>query len=478
MRIYFLGICGTAMGNAALLLRSLGHTVTGVDENVYPPMSDVLAKAGVRIRSGYDSRLLEAEAPDLVVVGNALSRGNPEVEWLLSKRRVPMTSLPELLSRFVLSGRRTVVVSGTHGKTTTSAMTAYLLRESGRSPGYFIGGVPRDLPAGAELGEASDPFVIEGDEYDSAFFDKRGKFIHYRPEILVVNNIEFDHADIFRDLEDIQRSFSHLYKLVPAEGWILVNGDDPNCPRPESVPWTRLLRVGMGEVNDLRIRDFREDGDGTAFRLVWRGRDWAEVAWLQPGEFNARNAAMAALASALAVHPEDPLRFPLQALARFCGVRRRLEPLHGSSDIRVFEDFGHHPTAIGQTIMALQRRFSGAEICAVVEPRSNTMRGRRLQDALIAALRHADSVIMGVVNRGDRLPENQRLDTFHVAECLRKTGTDAVAVRENAAILEELARRDQAGRDAPRVVVFFTNGSFDGVPRDYAESLKVLVNHP
>ena len=326
------------MGNAALLLRSLGHTVTGVDENVYPPMSDVLTEAGVSVRSGYDPRHLEGDAPDLVVVGNALSRGNPEVESLLSRRSFPMTSLPELLSRFVLSGRRTVVVSGTHGKTTTSAMAAYLLRESGRSPGYFIGGVPRDLPAGAHLGESHDPFVIEGDEYDSAFFDKRGKFIHYRPEILVVNNIEFDHADIFRDLADVQRSFSHLYKLVPADGWILVNGDDSNCPRAEAVTWTRLLRVGMGEENDLRIDDFREDEDGTAFRLVWRGREWVEVSWLQPGEFNARNAAMAALASALSVHPEDPLQFPLQALSRFRGVRRRMEPLHCTPDVSVFED--------------------------------------------------------------------------------------------------------------------------------------------
>ncbi len=466
------------MGNAALLLRSLGHTVTGVDENVYPPMSDVLAEAGVRIRSGYDPGVLEKESPDLVVVGNALSRGNPEVEWLLSKRSIPMTSLPELLSRFVLSGRRTVVVSGTHGKTTTSALAAYLLRESGRSPGYFIGGVPRDLPAGVDLGESCDPFVIEGDEYDSAFFDKRGKFIHYRPEILVVNNIEFDHADIFRDLTDVQRSFSHLYRLVPADGWILANGDDSNCPRAEAVPWTRLVRVGMGEENDLRIQDFHEDGEGTAFRLIWRGREWAKVSWLQPGEFNARNAAMAALASALAVHPEDPVQFPLQALSRFGGVRRRMEPLHGTPEVAVFEDFGHHPTAIEQTLKALRRRFPGTEIYAVVEPRSNTMRGRHLQEPLIAALKNSDCVVIGVVSRGDRLPEHQRLDTFHVAECLRKTETDAVAVRDNAEILEELARRDQVGRGLPRVVVFFTNGSFDGIPRRYADSLKVLVNQP
>ncbi len=459
------------MGNAALLLRSLGHSVAGVDENVYPPMSDVLAKAGIEIRKGYDAVALEADNPDLVVVGNALTRGNPEVEWLLNHRGAPMTSLPELLSRFVLEGRRTVVVSGTHGKTTTSALTAYLLKAAGRSPGYFIGGVPRNLVDGAALGDLRDPFVIEGDEYDSAFFDKRGKFIHYRPEILVVNNIEFDHADIFRDLADVQRSFAHLFKLVPANGWILVNGDDPNCPSAEAVPWTKLLRVGMGERNDLRIADFREDGERIEFLLIWRGREWARVTWSHGGEFNARNAAMAALASALSLFPEDPVRFPLESLAGFQGVRRRMEPLHASPDTAVFEDFGHHPTAIGQALASLRRRFAGAEICAVVEPRSNTMRGRRLQEGLIEALTGADQVLLGVVNRGERLPAHERLDTAHVAARLREAGSDAVAVKDNGDILEELAKRNGAGGVSCRVVVFFTNGSFDDVPRRFAESL-------
>ena len=227
MRIYFMGICGTAMGNAALLVKEQGHEVLGCDAAVYPPMSDVLADAGIEVLDGFDAARLAGLEPDQVVVGNAMSRGNPEVEWLLDQSEITFISLPELFHDTVLPKRCPVVITGTHGKTTTSTITAYLLERSGAKPGWLIGGVPHDLPGGAKLGEGK-AFVIEGDEYDSAFFDKRSKFIHYRPQIAILNNLEFDHADIFRDLEDVQRSFRHFLRVIPASGYALVNGDDPN----------------------------------------------------------------------------------------------------------------------------------------------------------------------------------------------------------------------------------------------------------
>ncbi len=471
MRVYFLGICGAAMGNAALLLKSLGHEVSGSDENVYPPMSDVLAEAGVSVRRGFDAGELASAEPELVVVGNAVSRGNPEVEWLLSEKRFPMTSLPELVSRFLLSGRNPIVVAGTHGKTTTSALAAHLLRETGVSPGYFIGGVPRGFARGAETGAEGAPFVIEGDEYDSAFFDKRSKFIHYRPHILVVNNIEFDHADIFRDLDDVRRTFAHLFKLVPANGWILANGDDPHCPVAEDVPWTRVVRVGLDDANDLVIRDFSEGDSGSAFTLVWRGRTWRTVRWNHGGVHNARNAAMAALAAAMALHPEDPTRFALDSLSGFAGVRRRLDLRARSACISVFEDFGHHPTAVRHTLRSLRNRFPGAEICAVLEPRSNTMRRRCLQESLIEALAGADRALLGAVDRGESLAAAERLDTAAVAAELTERGRDGRAFRRNEEILAELARTEPEPGGRRRIVVFFTNGAFGGIIGRYASSV-------
>src|SRR5580698_10281834 len=228
MRLHFMGVCGTAMGNAALLARSAGHEVSGSDSGVYPPMSTVLADAGVKVHEGYNPGRLASLKPDLVVIGNAMMRGNPEVEWLLDTCAFPFTSLPAMLHDQVLRYRKNIVIAGTHGKTTTTALAAFLLRENGRDPGFLIGGVPQDPPTGTRLGAAGDPFVIEGDEYDSAFFDKRSKFIHYAPRIAVLNNLEFDHADIFRDLADVQRTFTHFVRLVPRNGFIVLNGDEAN----------------------------------------------------------------------------------------------------------------------------------------------------------------------------------------------------------------------------------------------------------
>jgi len=474
MKIYFMGICGTAMGNAALLARASGHEVVGSDAGVYPPMSTVLQEAGISIHEGYDAERLAVIAPDLVVVGNALSRGNPEVEWLLDSRKIPYTSLPAWLAEFVLKGRRPIVICGTHGKTTTSALTAFLLRENGRDPGFLIGGVPVDPPAGQHLGSASEPFVIEGDEYDSAFFDKRSKFIHYAPQIAVLNNLEFDHADIFRDLSDVQRSFRHLTRIVPSGGYIVVNGDDENLAALGPIDWTHVVRVGTGEHCEVRLADFSEDASGATFSLFWKNEAWAKVRWAQPGVFNARNAAMAATAAALAVCPDNPMSLDLAALVRFRGVRRRQELRVDTPALKVIEDFGHHPTAIAETLRSLRVRYPGHSLCAAFEPRSNTARTSVLLEGFIEALGLADRVYLGATFE-PRTAGASRFDTERVIAELGAKGVSAQSAVSNESLLElmlceTLPARSATDEDAqtecgktPRLVVFFTSGSFGGI---------------
>jgi UDP-N-acetylmuramate: L-alanyl-gamma-D-glutamyl-meso-diaminopimelate ligase len=471
-RIYFMGVCGTAMGNAALLARAAGNEVSGADTNVYPPMSAVLAQAGVEVHEGYDPARLERLRPDLVVIGNAMSRGNPEVEWLLEGGAVPFTSLPAMLHDRVLAGRRNIVVTGTHGKTTTTAMAAHILREAGRDPGYLIGGVPQDPPTGSHLGSAADPFVIEGDEYDSAFFDKRSKFIHYAPHVAVFNNLEFDHADIFRDLADVQRTFIHFSRIIPRNGFAVVNGDDGNLRALGPMPWTRVVRVGTEESCDTRIADFSEGPAGSRFSLLWRGAPWVRVEWPITGMFNARNAAMAATAAGLCLHGEDPRALPLASLARFRGVRRRQEVLVESRLITVVEDFGHHPTAIAETIRSFKARYPGSVVTAVFEPRSNTARVRTLQAGFERALSQADEVYLGPVSRGELLREDERFDTEAVAEHLEAQGVSARQFGSNLELHQALEEDTLPLRGKPRIVVFFTNGSFDGIIGRYAASAR------
>jgi UDP-N-acetylmuramate: L-alanyl-gamma-D-glutamyl-meso-diaminopimelate ligase len=467
MVIYFMGICGTAMGNAALLARAAGHDVLGADTGVYPPMSTVLAQAGIALHEGYDPDRLQRLAPDLVVIGNAMSRGNPEVEWLLDTRALPFTSLPALLHESILRHRRNLVICGTHGKTTTTALTAFLLREAGRDPGFLIGGVPQDPPIGAHLGTVADPFVIEGDEYDSAFFDKRSKFIHYAPHIAVLNNLEFDHADIFRDLADVQRTFTHLVRIVPRNGFVVLNGDDPNLRALGSMPWTRVIRVGLGEDCDVRITDFAESAAGAEFLLNWRGQAWAAVKWTLSGLYNARNAAMAATAAGLALDPGKPTRLSLAGLPRFRGVKRRQEVRLRNARVTVIEDFGHHPTALAETLQSLRARHPATTLTAVFEARSNTARTKTMQSGFSRALAQADEVYLGAVSRAEKIPAEQRFDPEAVVQQLEVQGIEAHAAPTNAALLEKLVGNTLAGAEPagsrPRVVVFFTNGDFDGI---------------
>lgn len=468
MRFYFMGICGTAMGNAALLLKEMGHTVLGADSGMYPPMSDVLADAEVELFEGFDAERLARLEVDHVVVGNAMSRGNCEVEWLLNQSSQSFMSLPQLFHESILKERLPIVVSGTHGKTTTTTITAYLLEQAGLEPGWLIGGVPKDLSSGSKLGEGR-PFVIEGDEYDSAFFDKRSKFIHYRPQIAIFNNLEFDHADIFRDLEDVLRTFRHFSRILPSSGYALVNGDDTNLAKLFPVDWTQVLTVGMQAEHDLWIRDFRDAPEGASFDLVWRGEFWQRVEWSLHGEFNARNCAMAALAAALATNAEEPHRFLLEPLKHFAGVQRRQDVLHDADGWVVLEDFAHHPTAVAGALEALRAAYPEHTLHVCFEPRSNTAASSQFQEEFTAALMLADCVYLGAVHRAERMRIDERLDTQRMAKALLEAGRESFAAKENAEILDLLAGR--ISEQESGVIVFLSNGSFDGIQRTVLKCL-------
>jgi UDP-N-acetylmuramate: L-alanyl-gamma-D-glutamyl-meso-diaminopimelate ligase len=463
MRLYFMSICGTGMGNGALLMREMGHEVMGADQNTYPPMSDKLREAGISILEGYDPRRLAELKPDLVVVGNVNTRGNPEVEWLLAERRLPFVSLPELLSRELFQQRKTIVITGTHGKTTTTALTAHLLRGNGVDAGYFIGGVPLGFESGAALGAADAPFVIEGDEYDSAFFDKRSKFIHYCPRTLLINNLEFDHADIFRDLEDVQRTFHHLIKLVPSSGSIIANGDTASLEPLLKVDYAPVFRVGVGDRSDLRIINFEEDPQGSRFELVYRETNWGRIEWKLPGLYNARNAAMAALGAARAVGLSEATELNLNCLADFKGVRRRQEILAETASQIVMTDFAHHPTAVREVLMSLKKRYEGHLLVVAFEARSNTACRNIHESEFELALDLADLVFLGEVYRAERYSQQDRIDFAGIAERL---GEKARAFRSN----EELgAACESLRRHQSRcVLVFLSNGSFDGIPAKVA----------
>ena len=463
MHIYFMGICGTAMGNAALLLREAGHTVSGSDAGVYPPMSQLLKDAGITILPGYNPARLASLQSELVVIGNAQTRGNPEVEWLLQTRALPWTSLPALLGERVLRNRRNLVIAGTHGKTTTTAISTHLLRANGIRSGHLIGGVSLDNTPGAEMGDVDAPFVIEGDEYDSAFFDKRSKFLHYYPNILVVNNLEFDHGDIFRDLADIQRSFHHVVRILPQDGFLLLNGDDANLEPLRHAPWTQVLSVGCGTGNDLRIEDFRDGPHGSQWRLTWRGAVWETVTWSLNGLFNARNAAMGALAAALSQYPDDPTRLKLSALENFRGMRRRMELRGTRGDYHLLEDFAHHPTAIRETLVSLRSRYPGLPVTACFEPRSNTAVRHHFQDAFRDALALADRVWIAPLHRPEAIPEEERLQTDQLAADLRVRGIDAMAHESLTSLETALKNETEADPIAPGVTVVFSNGAFGGI---------------
>ncbi len=383
MKIHIIGICGTFMGGVALLARELGHQVSGSDENVYPPMSTLLEEQGITIKAGYAADNINDE-PELVIIGNAMSRGNPEVEAVLD-RGLQYTSGAQWLSENVLSRRWTVAVAGTHGKTTTSSMVAWILEAAGLSPGFLIGGIPMNFGVSARLGK--EPFfVIEADEYDTAFFDKRSKFVHYRPRTAVLNNLEFDHADIFNDLEEIKVQFHHLVRTVPASGRLLINKRDSALQDVlQRGCWSESEY--FDDTNQWHAKPLSEDC--ASFEVFFGNESQGQVHWQLIGEHNMQNA-LAAIAAVR--HAGVASKDAVEALCEFKNAKRRLEVRYDQKGIRLYDDFAHHPTEIAATLKALRQNVGTSRVIAVLEPRSNTMRMGIHQDALADALVDADLV--------------------------------------------------------------------------------------
>ena len=450
MHIHILGACGTFMGGVALLARRAGHRVSGSDQHTYPPMSTQLRAEGIELFEGYSPEHLDP-APDLVIIGNALSRGNPSIEYVLNNG-ITYTSGPRWLGENYLRGKSVIAVAGTHGKTTAASMVAWILEVAGEKPGFLIGGVPENFGFSARDGEQY--FVVEADEYDTAFFDKRAKFVHYRPDIAVLNNLEFDHADIYEDLKAIQRQFHHLVRTIPGNGMIISNGQDPRLETVlEEGCWSQLQRFSMDEGSDWRVTLLKPDGSELAFHLD--DRVIGQMSWAHCGRHNAMNAC-AALAASVAAGVNQQLA--IEALASFKGVKRRMELITKTDDIHVYDDFAHHPTAIRLTLEGLRRSVGNARVLVALEPRSNTMRAGVHINELGPALVPADHVWLMAGEDIDWDPQ----------EALAPLDGRGRVVTRSEDLLGQMLDNVQPGDH----VIFMSNGGFDSVPARFSQSLK------
>ena len=455
MHIHILGICGTFMGSLALLARDLGIRVSGSDQNVYPPMSTQLQAQGIQLMEGYEVSHLDPE-PDLVVIGNAMKRGNPVVEYVLD-RGLAYTSGPQFFAEHILRDKWVLAVSGTHGKTTTSSMLAWILEEAGMAPGFLIGGVPANFGISARTGD-TDFFVVEADEYDTAFFDKRSKFVHYRPRTLVMNNLEFDHADIFPDLAAIQRQFHHLVRTVPASGRIIAPGNDSAIDQ--------VLNMGCWSETEYLGTDLQEEGwsgkplkeDCSQFDVFHSGSRAGTVSWSQLGSHNLANG-LAAIAAArhVGVIPEQAC----EALSRFTGVKRRMELLAEVNGVKVYDDFAHHPTAIATTLEGVRKNLGADQdqrIFAVIEPRSNTMKMGCHQDTLAQSVAAASEVIW-------YQPEDMDWPLESIVE---SSAVPARIMNSTSAIIDYLTANARAGDQ----LVIMSNGGFEGIHTRLVKALQ------
>ncbi|WP_225591032.1 UDP-N-acetylmuramate:L-alanyl-gamma-D-glutamyl-meso-diaminopimelate ligase [Pseudoxanthomonas sp. PXM03] len=450
MKIHILGIAGTFMGGVAALARELGHIVEGSDQAIYPPMSTQLEQLGIALAQGYQPQNIAPDC-DEIVIGNALSRGNPAVEAVLDQGRRYISGA-QWLSERVLPGRDTLAVAGTHGKTTTTTILTYLLDAAGRSPGFLIGGVAEDFGVSARIGGGRE-FVVEADEYDTAFFDKRSKFVHYRPLVAILNNLEYDHADIFPDVAAIQRQFHHLVRTVPRRGRLIVNGEDRRLEEVLAMGcWTPVERFGFDAALEWSARLIREDG--SAFAVRHHGNEIGEVHWPMLGRHNVLNG-LAALAACHAVGVEVATVLP--ALTTFRSVKRRLEVIGQHDGITVYDDFAHHPTAIHTTLEGLRARVGDARILVAMEPRSNSMRSGAHAGALAPSLDIADAVVF-----------------LHRPELAWDAGKIVAAIRGDARTVPDADTLIAALKTQVRPgdhVVFMSNGGFDGAPRRFLATL-------
>ena len=443
MHIHILGICGTFMGGIALLAREVGVRVSGSDAGVYPPMSTQLEEQGIVLHEGYAPEQL-SPAPDQVVIGNALSRGNPAVERVLNER-LTYTSGPQWLAEHVLADRWVLAVAGTHGKTSTASLLAWILEYAGLSPGFLIGGIPANFGVSARLGSAPF-FVVEADEYDTAFFDKRSKFVHYRPRTLVLNNLEFDHADIFPDLAAIKRQFHYLVRTVPGNGLIIENADDANLAEVLAMGcWTPRETVSLnGQNAEWQVR--RQSVDGSLFDVLQASMLVGTVSWQQIGEHNMHNALVAIAA---ARHAGVSASIAIEALAEFQGVKRRMEVRGRINGVTVYDDFAHHPTAIATTLQGLRHQVGSARILLVLEPRSNTMRMGVHSGTLAASMLAADRIW---IHKPDDL-------AWSLTDVAQATGVPASVNGSVQDIVDEVVREARAGDH----ILVMSNGGFGGI---------------
>ena len=446
--VHFTGIGGTAMASAAAAMLDRGFQVTGSDMNVYEPMASFLAGKKIPVMNGYDEKNL-AHKPDLVVIGNAISRGNPEAEYALD-HKLRYCSLAALLGEFFIRGKRSLVVSGTHGKTTTTSLLTWVFEHNGLNPSYLIGGIPNNFTQGARFTD-SDYFIIEGDEYDTAFFDKRSKFIHYHPEVAIVNNLEFDHADIFENLAAVKKTFSHFIRLIPRNGLLLGNGDDTNLASLLNVTHCPVKRFGLGEHNAVHGFNLNFGPTATTFEIPSFKFHLNLV-----GELNVRNA-LAVIGAAK--HCGLSNKQIQSAFDTFKGIKRRMEVKGIAGGVTVIDDFGHHPTAIRETLRALRIKYAKEKIWAVFEPRSNTTRRNVFQQELAESFADANGVVISQVARLDQLAPEERLNPEKLMQDIQATGKPTAYLADVDAIVNHLGKNAQGGD----VIVVFSNGGFGGI---------------
>lgn len=469
--IHLIGICGTAMASLAGMLKQRGFRVTGSDAAAYPPMSDFLGELGIRVAQPFDARNLDPR-PDLVVVGNAISRGNQELEQVLDQR-IPFCSLPQLLHDEFLRGKEVLVVAGTHGKTTTTSMLAWIFHTAGLQPSFLIGGIAENFASSFHLGQGKH-FILEGDEYDTAFFDKGPKFLHYFPDAIILTSVEFDHADIYKDLDAVETAFKRLVNLIPRRGSI-VAFDGAAGDTLESASLERCLskvfcpveRYGQAAGSQWQITNLRLEPGRTAWSVVREGRAWADFEFPLAGEYNVWNAtAAAALAADCGIAKEEIAA----ALKTFKSVKRRLEVKAQVNGITIIDDFAHHPTAIAGTLKALRARYPGARLWAILEPRSNTLRRKVLQSDLARSLAMADEVVVAGVFRSEVIPENERLELQALAVDIRTSGKQARLLADAEEIVATVAAEMRSGD----VVAILSNGGFGGIYEKLPARLRAL----
>jgi UDP-N-acetylmuramate: L-alanyl-gamma-D-glutamyl-meso-diaminopimelate ligase len=468
--VHLIGVCGTAMASLAGMLKQRGFYVTGSDAAAYPPMSDFLASLGISVAQPFAAENLEP-APDLVIVGNAISRGNPELEQVLDCR-IPFQSLPQILHDEFLRRRDVIAVAGTHGKTTTTSMVSWIFDVAERQPSFLIGGIAENFRSSFRVSDG-DNFVIEGDEYDTAFWDKGPKFLHYFPDSVILTSIEFDHADIYKDLDAVKTAFKRLVNLVPSRGRIVAWDGSGNVDECLAKAFCSIERYGFSEKSQWRIADVRYEPSRTTWGVFRNGESWAEFEFGLAGEYNVLNAtAAAAMASGYGISVEHIA----EALRTFQSVKRRLEVRAEVNGVTIIDDFAHHPTAIAETLKALRTRYAGRRLWAVLEPRSNTLRRNVFEQELVRALGIADKVVMAAIFKPEAVPLNERLDPANIINGLNTNGTQARMLPTADEIVAQIAPELRPGD----VVGILSNGGFGGIYEKLPARIRSLreVNTP